>query len=81
MTVGKCMGKGCPRLISISVIPGGNPVALADPETWARHYKVCTECGAHFCDRCVKKMGGLFRLFRKAVCSKCRGKLRTPHIR
>ena len=75
MTVMGCSGEGCKRFISISVIPGGNPVAKADPEQWATEYRICTACGAHFCDRCVKKMSGLFR---KPKCSKCGGPLRRP---
>lgn len=45
----------CTRHISISVLPGGNTVALADPERWAIHFGHCVDCGRHFCDRCVDK--------------------------
>jgi hypothetical protein len=44
-------------LISISAVPGGNPVARADPENWAMEYGKCATCNAHFCDRCIAKAG------------------------
>jgi hypothetical protein len=75
MPVAMCGTDGCGRLISISNIPGGNPVALADPERWATVYMVCGSCGTFFCDRCLKQMGGFFK---KAKCSKCGGELKKP---
>ena len=42
----------CGRLISISTLPGGNPVALAEPEVWATSYGFCRKCRKYFCDRC-----------------------------
>lgn len=69
-----CSGDGCERYISVSIHPGGNPVALEDPEKWATEYMRCKQCGAHYCDRCLKKMGGLFK---KPACGKCGGEL-TP---
>ncbi|EIV92659.1 tetratricopeptide repeat protein [Frankia sp. QA3] len=48
-----CGGYGCPRSISISVIPGGNPTALENPDEFSIVYSVCMDCRAHFCDRCA----------------------------
>ncbi|MFA5240617.1 MAG: hypothetical protein WC476_13045 [Phycisphaerae bacterium] len=59
-------------MISISICPGGNPVALENPETMATVYMRCKKCGTHYCDRCLKKMGGLFK---KPACGKCGGGL------
>ncbi len=36
MTVAIC--NRCSKFISISQIPGGNPVAVADPDRWAATY-------------------------------------------
>lgn len=44
-------------MISVSAIPGGNPVAKNDPENWALEYGRCATCNAHWCDRCLKKLG------------------------
>jgi len=44
-------------MISVSAIPGGNPVAKAAPEEWALDYGRCTTCNAHWCDRCITKLG------------------------
>ena len=41
MAVRRCAGD-CGRIISISVIPGGNPTALADPRNWAVDHAACT---------------------------------------
>lgn len=43
-------------MISVSAIPGGNPVAKNDPENWALDYGRCTTCNAHWCDRCIAKL-------------------------
>lgn len=43
-------------MISISAIPGGNPVAKNDPENWAVNYGRCDTCKAHWCDRCFEKL-------------------------
>ena len=43
-------------MISVSAVPGGNPVALADPEGWALEYGRCPTCNAHYCDRCIAKL-------------------------
>lgn len=43
-------------MISVSSIPGGNPVAKNDPENWAVGYGRCDTCKAHWCDRCLAKL-------------------------
>lgn len=43
-------------MISVSAIPGGNPVAKAAPEEWALDYGRCTTCNLHWCDRCIAKL-------------------------
>ncbi len=53
MAVYSCNGWFCTRLISVSVIPGGNPMALEDPEHFSVRFTICTDCRATFCDRCV----------------------------
>src|SRR5689334_1494008 len=50
-----CAG-GCVRMISVSAIPGGNPVAKNDPENWALDYGRCETCKSHYCDRCMAKL-------------------------
>jgi Flp pilus assembly protein TadD len=50
-----CSGWNCTRLISVSVIPGGNPVAQADPEHFSVTFLICPDCHATFCDRCVPR--------------------------
>lgn len=44
---------GCERFISVSMVAGGNPVALADPERWSTTRRVCEGCKRSFCDRCA----------------------------
>jgi len=39
-------------MISVSGIPGGNPVALGNPEMFAASSLECSDCGWLFCDRC-----------------------------
>lgn len=56
MTVRSCAGN-CPRLISVSAVPGGNLHALADPKHWAVNYVECTSCSMTWCDRCHTKLG------------------------
>ncbi|MDT3444768.1 MULTISPECIES: tetratricopeptide repeat protein [unclassified Pseudofrankia] len=73
MAVLYCAGYGCPRSISVSAIPGGNPYALENPEDFSVVYSVCVDCKAHFCDRCAPaardKPRGAVR------CRKCTGEL------
>lgn len=54
MTVGLCAGN-CERLISISAVREGNPVALAEPDVWAVNYAECPSCKKTWCDRCQRK--------------------------
>lgn len=68
MPVLRCFGENCARLISVSVIPGGNPAALSDPENWATIHFKCASCGENYCDRCVKKLS-------QTKCPSCGGKL------
>jgi hypothetical protein len=68
MPVLKCFGEDCTRFISVTMIPGGNPIALADPEKWATIYFRCASCGKAYCDRCVKKLS-------KTRCPSCGGEL------
>ena len=56
MTVLFCAGN-CPRVISVSAVPGGNPIALADPKNWAVNYVTCPSCERSWCDRCHTKLG------------------------
>jgi hypothetical protein len=55
MPVLNCAG-GCTRLISVSSIPGGNPVALKEREAWAVNYGTCPGCKSSWCDRCAAKL-------------------------
>jgi hypothetical protein len=43
-------------MVSVSAVPGGNPVAKDDPENWAMEYGRCPTCNAHWCDRCLAKL-------------------------
>ena len=55
------MCAGCGILISVSRLPGGNPVARENPDKWATSHQTCGHCRIPYCDKCVKKRGGLFR--------------------
>jgi hypothetical protein len=46
-------------MISKSWIPGGSPVALADPERWSLFGFECRACGTLLCDRCATRAAGL----------------------
>jgi len=50
-------GGGCDRSISISAVPGGNPAAKADPESYASEWSACS-CKSFTCDRCIAKQQG-----------------------
>jgi hypothetical protein len=54
MPVLHCHGN-CYRSISISDIPGGNPVALKDPENWVVDYVHCLKCENFYCLDCAEK--------------------------
>ena len=49
MTVAIC--NRCSKLISLSLIPEGNPVALKDHH-WAATYRSCDVCGQLYCEKC-----------------------------
>ncbi|MEV4008087.1 tetratricopeptide repeat protein [Actinomadura sp. NPDC049753] len=55
----------------MSKAPGGNPVALRDPEAFAVEFMICDFCGNYFCDRCHAS-GSLLRAPR---CASCGGRL------
>lgn len=57
MPIVEC-SRRCPRLISISVIPGGNPEAAKEPEAFAAQWTRCDACGRFTCDRCLARAGG-----------------------
>ncbi|MCB9595812.1 MAG: hypothetical protein H6719_24030 [Sandaracinaceae bacterium] len=63
--------------MSISAIPGGSPVALADPEGYASSYLVCGGCHDHTCDRCAKKAPPIGP---HTPCPKCGGALRWEGV-
>lgn len=67
MTVLMCHGWACQRLISVTDLPGGNPVVAAEPEAWAETWSVCRDCRVPFCDRCVVP--------RQGRCADCMGEL------
>ncbi|WP_426745618.1 hypothetical protein VZQ01_32805 [Myxococcus faecalis] len=69
MPIAECAG-GCPRVISLSVDPAGNPVAAAhQPEHFATHYRHCPSCRRFWCERCVGEA---------LSCSRCEGPLESP---
>ena len=58
MRVVPCSGQTpCSRLVSISQVAGGNPVARENPDAYAVDWTRCT-CGAFTCDRCLAAQGG-----------------------
>lgn len=48
----------CPRLISVSAVPGGNPAAKEEPDIYASEWTRCVECSTYTCDRCLRKQAG-----------------------
>jgi hypothetical protein len=74
MTVMMCSG-GCPRLLSVSRIAGGNPIAVNDPENWAVVFWHCTTCPGYYCDRCVTQTGGAV-----PRCSRCGSMMSAPNL-
>lgn len=77
MAVHNCSGIGCKRNISISIDPGGNPVALDDYDSWSFLYATCPKCGQCFCDRCVKRTNqSTFGV----KCPSCGGACDTPDV-
>ncbi len=71
MAVLKCSGWRCQRMISISWIPGWNPVARGDVEHFATSFVECSDCGRPFCDRCFTP-----RRLGRPTCRGCGGPLR-----
>jgi tetratricopeptide (TPR) repeat protein len=65
-----CAGWRCQRMISVSDIPGGNPVARNDPEHYSIKFQICPDCHKSFCDRCAPKA-----MLRASKCRNCGGKL------
>jgi hypothetical protein len=57
----------CNRLISLSAIPGGNPVARENPDVMTMYYARCEKCDYIHCARCVEKNNG--------CCPKCGNKV------
>ena len=58
MAVYSCSVPDCGRFISQSIVPGGSPVALAQPEVWSLFGFFCPECKAMRCDRCALRSVG-----------------------
>jgi hypothetical protein len=75
MTVFRCSGATCRRMISLSAIPGGNPVARRDPEGFATTFQACTNCRRLFCDRCARASR---RWYRGPQCPECGHPLADP---
>ena len=44
---------GCSRLVSVSLTPRANPVALASPATFSAGYLHCPACQRFWCDACA----------------------------
>ncbi|MFF7250762.1 tetratricopeptide repeat protein [Embleya sp. NPDC008237] len=70
--ISSCAGEHCKRLVSLSEVPGGNPVALRDPEGFAVSFLICGDCKLTFCERCDPRR---IRLIRALPCGACGGKL------
>ena len=58
MAVYSCSVPDCGRFISQSIVPGGSPVALAQPEVWSLFGFFCPACKAMRCDRCALRSVG-----------------------
>lgn len=54
MPVLGCGNEGCATQISLSKVPGGNPVVMLFPENWASAVYRCGSCNKVLCDKCVK---------------------------
>ncbi|WP_432993486.1 tetratricopeptide repeat protein [Dactylosporangium sp. CA-233914] len=65
-----CAGWRCQRMISVSDVPGGNPVARNDPEHFSIRFQICPDCHQTFCDQCAPKA-----MLRASKCRECGGKL------
>lgn len=73
----KCTGESCERMLSVSRIPGGNPVAAQNPELVSVDFLLCADCGAGLCDRCLAGKTGLFS---QPQCVRCGGEMRKPDV-
>lgn len=62
-------------MISVSAIPGGNPTAKADPESFAVEWLRCPACGPYWCDRCGPKEASIAQ---GRKCPRCGGALVGP---
>jgi len=52
------MCAGCSKMLSISRLPGGNPMAKAYPDMFAMAYGSCDRCDKRYCDQCINNAGG-----------------------
>ncbi len=52
------MCAGCSKMLSISRLPGGNPMAKAYPDMFALAYGTCDRCDKRYCDQCIGSAGG-----------------------
>lgn len=55
MTILGC--RGCERMISVSIVPGGNPIARANPEMFQLRYGRCERCSGVYCEECIRAAG------------------------
>jgi len=55
VTILKCAKDGCMRMISVYILPGGNPIAKAKPDLFSDGYKTCKKCSAPHCDKHFKQ--------------------------
>ena len=58
MAVYGCSLPDCKRMISSSIVPGGSPVAHANPTQWSLFGFSCSACKAMHCDRCAIRSVG-----------------------
>ncbi|MDT3443213.1 MULTISPECIES: tetratricopeptide repeat protein [unclassified Pseudofrankia] len=75
MAVYYCSAYFCDRMISVSMMPGGNPVAHANPGSFAGQHMICGDCKRRFCHQCVQAKA---RWFDAALCPRCLGTLTDP---
>jgi hypothetical protein len=61
---------GCSRNISVSWLPGGNPIAQANGWLDYRECNYCPKCQSLVCPACAPES--------KLVCPKCGGQLQDP---
>jgi tetratricopeptide (TPR) repeat protein len=71
-----CSGWACARLISVSDVPGGNPVARKDPEHFSSDFQLCPDCHQSYCDRCAPQRPGP-----PSRCRSCHGPLVDASLR